>query len=79
MEHLLAPAIALVAPLLAALMVLASEALTAPAHGEHRDHRRDPTSRMVPIERTAGCLVGALVAGLLLACLVYLWETRPPW
>jgi hypothetical protein len=66
-------------PLAAAIMVTASESLTSPSHAEHHSRKRSASTRWQHIEVVAGCAFAVIIAAVLVACLVFLWASRPSW
>ena len=63
-------------PLSAAFALMASETLTSPAHAERHSRARHPAAGWDRFERISGCVLGLLVAALIVGAFVYLWSVK---
>jgi len=69
--------LAIAIPLSAAVMVMASETLTSPAHAERHSRSRNPADGWDRFERVSGCVLGLMVLALMVGAFVYLWSVKP--
>ena len=77
MPPILVVALAIAAPLIAAIAMLSATEGAGPMHAERHDRRREHRQGVVFTERSVACLFGLLAAAILVGSLIYLWESKP--